>query len=115
MTRPYTPDEQTGERSRRIYVKRCCENCGREIGDMTQEEGEAAMSGAPLPSVAEECGCPPILEQLARFMNRRDEHENGTAAWDQLDEVAHESYRKDARYAMQALAHLGWAQKGSLT
>jgi hypothetical protein len=42
---------------RTIHVKRCCNGCGREIGDVTEAEMDAAVTGMPLPDVRDECGC----------------------------------------------------------
>jgi hypothetical protein len=111
MSRPWTPDTVNEDGSKTMRVKRCCDGCGRPLGDVTGDELEAAIAGAPLPSVVDECGCLPIMEQLAMFMNRRDEVESGTAPWAELDPVAQDSYRKDAIAAMRALAQLGWAPK----
>ena len=56
MTRPSTPPVKSGT-STSITVKRCCNGCQREIGDVTDAEMDAAVSGAALPDVREECGC----------------------------------------------------------
>jgi hypothetical protein len=114
MTRPWTPDTVNEDGSKSLRVKRCCDGCGRPLGDVSGDELEAAIAGAPLPSVVDECGCLPVMEQLALFMHRRDEQEYGTAPWSDLDPAAHEGYRKDAIAAMRALAQLGWAPKGAL-
>lgn len=55
--RPNTPPAKSPNGGQVITVKMCCERCGREVGDATQEEFEAAVSGAPLPKVVDECGC----------------------------------------------------------
>jgi hypothetical protein len=36
-------------------VQRCCNGCRREIGDMTELEGQCAVEGWPLPDVRGEC------------------------------------------------------------
>ncbi len=43
----------------RITVQRCCNGCGRSLGDATDDELNAAVAGAPLPDVRDECGCAP--------------------------------------------------------
>lgn len=64
--RPSTPPRVDEDGIRHITVKRCCNGCGRELGDATQEELEAAIFG-PLPSVIDECGCRrPKRVQLSR-------------------------------------------------
>ncbi len=55
--RPNTPPTTTATGGRRITVKRHCDRCGREVGDATADELDAATAGAPLPDVTEECGC----------------------------------------------------------
>lgn len=118
MTRPWTPHETLPDGTRRLHVKRCCENCGREIGDVTPEELEAAIAGAPLPAVADECGCPPTIAQLAMFMQGRDAHENGKWAdglthptWEEIGPAGQEAYVKDATALLRAIVHLGWAPR----
>lgn len=56
-TRPWTPDEHLPGGGKRIHVKRCCNGCGRPIGDVTEAEIEAGIAGRPLPDVTAECGC----------------------------------------------------------
>ncbi len=46
-----------------ITVQRSCERCGRDVGDATEAELDAAVNGEPLPSVADECGC--LIASLA--------------------------------------------------
>lgn len=36
-------------------VQRCCNGCGRDIGDVTDDEMTAAINGWPLPDVRDEC------------------------------------------------------------
>lgn len=50
-----TVDPDTGTHTMRM--KRACNGCGRGLGDATHTELAAAMDGAPLPDVREECGC----------------------------------------------------------
>ena len=55
--RTWTPDSRNAEGWRTIHVKRCCNGCGRELGDPWPEELDAACNGWPLPDVTAECGC----------------------------------------------------------
>jgi hypothetical protein len=65
MTRKDTADVVTVKpgpngtirKSRKVTIKRCCDACGEPIGDVTDDEMDAAVSGRPLPSVAAEHGC----------------------------------------------------------
>ena len=57
MTRTNTPDVVLEDGGRRLTVKRCCSNCGRELGDVTREELDAAMAGQRLPNTSAEHGC----------------------------------------------------------
>lgn len=46
-----------------IAVRRCCNGCGQPIGDVTEDEIDAAVGGLPLPDVRHECPrCAPTLE-----------------------------------------------------
>ena len=55
--RPNTPDRKTLH-GRSITVKRLCNGCGRNLGDATKAELEAArLSPSQLPDVRSECGC----------------------------------------------------------
>lgn len=66
MTRPSTPTRTDSNGRQHLTVKRCCDGCGRELGDATRDELEAAIVG-PLPSVIDECGCQrPRRIQLSR-------------------------------------------------
>lgn len=47
----------TVRKSRRITIKRSCDDCGVSVGDATESELEAAVCGHPLPSVAAEHRC----------------------------------------------------------
>jgi hypothetical protein len=57
MTREMTPPKPNGKGGTTIRVHRCCNGCGREIGDANQSELEAAVAGVSLPDVRSECGC----------------------------------------------------------
>lgn len=58
-TRPWTPNrKKAGDDGREVTVvvmKRCCNGCGRKLGDVYPEEIEASVSGQPLPDVRNEC------------------------------------------------------------
>jgi hypothetical protein len=55
-TRPRTPDEKT-ETGTRLRVKRYCNGCASDLGDVREDELAAAVAGSPLPDVTRECGC----------------------------------------------------------
>lgn len=55
--RTVTPDVRTDDGLLLVHTKRCCNGCGRMLGDASQVELEAAVQGAPLPDVRGECGC----------------------------------------------------------
>lgn len=56
--RTHTPAHHNPETGRTsITVQRSCNRCGRNLGDATEKELDACVSGAPLPDVHEECGC----------------------------------------------------------
>lgn len=44
MTRPWTPHETHSDGSKTLHVKRCCEACGRPLGDATQAVLDAALA-----------------------------------------------------------------------
>lgn len=50
-----TPDVTLPEGGKRIHVKRCCNGCGEQIGDVTMAEINCAMDGTPLADVRAEC------------------------------------------------------------
>lgn len=113
--RPWTLDKVEGT-TKTIRVKRTCENCYRALGDANADELDAAVAGAPLPSVAAECGCADVIEQLAMFSQRYDAVHYGTTVdgvshplWDELDPGAREEYLKEATNTVRAMVHLGWA------
>lgn len=58
-TRPSTPPFDLPEGGKRITVQRCCNGCGRPLGDANDAEMDAAIAGASLPDVRSECGCAP--------------------------------------------------------
>jgi hypothetical protein len=59
--RTWTPEMRTAT-GRRITVKRCCNGCGERIGDVLNEEIEAAIAGLPLSDVRSECpNCKEVL------------------------------------------------------
>lgn len=47
-------------------------------------------------------------EQLALFMNARDQAESGTVSWDALGPDGREAYLKDAQSIVSAFVALGW-------
>src|SRR5690606_4828127 len=53
--RPWTPDRsEVGEDGRRytvVTMKRACNGCGQQLGDVTVEELDAGGAGEPLPDV----------------------------------------------------------------
>lgn len=56
-SRPNTRNTTNTDGSTHMVVKRCCNGCGREIGDADVADLSAAISGAELPDVRTECGC----------------------------------------------------------
>ena len=101
---------------RTIRVKRCCENCHRPVGDVTDAEMDAAVVGTPLPSVVDECGCRAVVEQLAMFAQRYDAIHYGSTIggvahplWDELGPAAREEYEQEALNTLRVMVHLGWA------
>jgi hypothetical protein len=55
MTRTYTPDRTNPDGSRTITMKRACNGCDALIGDATDAEIDAAISGSELPDARHEC------------------------------------------------------------
>lgn len=51
------------------------------------------------------------VEQLAMFMNARDNAESGTVLWDQLDHAGREEYTKEAMSFVSAMVRLGWRKQ----
>jgi hypothetical protein len=56
-TRPWTPDALKPSGGTIVRVKRACSGCGQLLGDITQEEMQAAIAGDLLPDTRDECGC----------------------------------------------------------
>lgn len=117
MTRAFTPPQKTATGTR-ITVHRYCDSCGRDVGDASQEELEAAVAGVPLPDISRECGCAKAIEQLAMFSQARDAREWGAAVdgvfhptWDEIDPVGRQQYIADATATVRAMVALGWAPK----
>jgi hypothetical protein len=54
-TPPKVWTDEDGREHRVMTVQRCCNGCGREIGDVTDDEITAAITGAPLTDVRDEC------------------------------------------------------------
>lgn len=52
---PWTDDVVNDDGSTTVKVKRACNGCGQLLGDLTDEEVEAAVDGRPLPDVRGEC------------------------------------------------------------
>jgi hypothetical protein len=50
MTRPWTPSTSTT-----IVMKRACNGCGTQLGDVTDQEMARGINGLPLPDVRREC------------------------------------------------------------
>lgn len=53
--RTWTPDRKDENGATIITVKRCCNECGTAIGDATEEELHAPLTGKPLADVRGEC------------------------------------------------------------
>jgi hypothetical protein len=53
--RRHTPVRTNANGSRTITVHRMCNGCGHDIGDVTEQEIDAAIAGAPLTDVRDEC------------------------------------------------------------
>lgn len=56
LGRPWTLDA-TADGVTRLVTKRCCDGCGRPLGDASIAELEACIAGVPMVSVVAECGC----------------------------------------------------------
>ncbi|RFZ41356.1 hypothetical protein DAVIS_02625 [Mycobacterium marinum] len=73
--RTFTPTQYTGNgRVRIVRAKRACNGCGQLVGDVTEQEINAAMDGLPLPDVRGECdwcatqaGLASVLAEQAEF------------------------------------------------
>jgi hypothetical protein len=69
MTRTHTPPRRNADGSETYTVQRACNGCGRGIGDVTANELDAAIDGATLPDVRDECGCSnPVVQAIAKAM-----------------------------------------------
>jgi hypothetical protein len=53
--RSWTPTIRTSPTSRRGTTKRACNGCSELLGDVTDEEIDAAIAGLPLPDARSEC------------------------------------------------------------
>lgn len=114
--RPFTLTRVDDGGTMHLTVKRTCERCHREVGDVTADEIEASIAGAPLPPVSDECGCAEIAEQLAMFSQRYDAIKHGSTVdgvshptWHELGPAAREEYVGEAMNTIRAMVHLGWA------
>lgn len=68
--RPWTTDVVRPQ-GRTLTVKRCCNGCGRKLGDVTDDEIDAAIGGGSLPDVRDECWlCRGDIPQLALSLTR---------------------------------------------
>jgi len=52
-----TYEDEAGRQWKRVTVQRCCNGCGRSLGDITEHEIDCAVAGKSLPDVRQECGC----------------------------------------------------------
>lgn len=69
--RTNTPDRLNDDGSRTITSKRACNGCGEYIGDVSEQEVNAATSGRPLPDVRRECpNCAPTAPEPACIPTR---------------------------------------------
>jgi hypothetical protein len=57
LPRPWTADVVNADGSRTIKVKRACDGCGHDVGDVTPLEMQYAMTTLDMPSVVDEHGC----------------------------------------------------------
>jgi hypothetical protein len=55
VTRTFTPDRVNADGSTTIKLKRGCNGCGTQIGDVTDQEMARGINGLPLPDVRKEC------------------------------------------------------------
>ncbi|MFJ4787626.1 hypothetical protein [Streptomyces sp. NPDC088794] len=59
MNRPWTPSTSTT-----IVMKRGCNGCGTQLGDVTDQEMACGINGLPLPDVRRECtACAPAAPE----------------------------------------------------
>lgn len=74
-TRPDTQpviEERLGRTITTRKIKRCCNGCGRELGDVNDDEILDAVLGTPIPDVRIECGCWSTPE-VERLIDERDQ------------------------------------------
>lgn len=65
-SQPRVIERDDGRRSTTVVVQRCCNGCGHEIGDVTNDEVLLAYAGRMLPDVRHECPwCAPFLAEAA--------------------------------------------------
>lgn len=57
MARTVTPPRRNANGSTTYVTQRCCDGCGRELGDVYLAEIDQYMTTGRLPSVVDECGC----------------------------------------------------------
>jgi hypothetical protein len=53
--RTWTPPERLPGGAQQFTVKRCCNGCGDQLGDVSEYEMQAGLAGDPLPDVRWEC------------------------------------------------------------
>ena len=100
MTRPWTEDRVDADGTRTITMKRACNGCGHLLGDITQQEMNAGIAGAPLPDVRRECptcgptapepACRPMQVVAGDVLCLELECDHEHAAGEYCDEVAEE-------------------------
>jgi hypothetical protein len=62
LPRRWTPEVRNPDGSHTLTVKRCCNGCGEQLGDVTMIEINLGIAGEPLPDVRPECPrCRPLL------------------------------------------------------
>lgn len=122
MARNFTPDRKNADGSTTVRIKRCCNGCGKNIGDVTESELEAAVAGAPLPDVRKECGCLSVLDEIKEERKRQDRkwgvqnHPNGTGPQNRflaVESYPHNTYKEIADNAIGMTDN--HARRGDLT
>lgn len=82
--RTHTPDRiierPDGSKSTRLAVKRACNGCGNDVGDVSVLEIEASIDGRPLPDVRGECPWCADLLAPAAWRARTNAHLHGRTA-----------------------------------
>jgi hypothetical protein len=108
--RPWTDDVRTarpdGSTSTTIVVKRCCNGCQRPLGDVTDDEIDAAVDGLPLPDVRTECGCEP---QTVPTIETEEHYNRAT-----LDEIIDEAMTSGATGQSAGHAHSVFASSAAV-